>query len=87
MNALAGQLYTSWDKVLVDLEDDHGYREKLRTVRTRFPDATLVGGQTTTEEKWEPVDSARYREASRSVGLAVEHLCRPRRALELQIGR
>src|SRR5205807_7659062 len=50
-----------------------GYREKVRVVRTRFPDGTLAGGQTTTDEKWEPVDSARFREAKRSVGMAIEH--------------
>jgi hypothetical protein len=73
LNTLAGQLYTSWDKLLVDLDQDDGYREKLRIVRTRFPDATQSGGQTTTEEKWETIDAARYRDARRNVGMAVEH--------------
>ena len=73
LNTLAVQLYTTWDKLLVDLDEDDGYREKLRIVRTRFPDASQAGGQTTTEEKWEAIDSAQYRNARHSVGLAVEH--------------
>lgn len=73
LNTLAGQLYTSWDKVLLDLEKISGYRERLRIVRTRYPDATLAAGQTTTEEKWEEIDAQKYRDATRSVGMAVEH--------------
>ena len=73
LNALAAQLYTSWDKVLVDAGDDHGsYREKFRLVRTKYPDATLANGQVTSEEKWEPVSRAQYRDAERTVGMTVE---------------
>ena len=72
LNALAGQLYVSWNKQLADL-DEEDLREKLRIVRTRFPDATLTGGQTTTEEKWQPVDRAQFRDARREVGMTIEH--------------
>jgi hypothetical protein len=73
LNDLAGQLYTSWDKVLVDAGKDRGsYREKFRIVRTKFPDATLANGQTSSEEKWQSVDHAQYREAERIVGMTVE---------------
>ena len=73
LNLLAVQLYTSWDKILVDAGDDHNsYREKFRVVRTKFPDATLANGQTSSEEKWQPVDRAEYREAERTMGMTVE---------------
>ena len=59
LNTLAAQLYTSWDKVLVDAGDDRGsYREKFRFVKTKYPDATLANGHTSSDEKWEPVDRA-----------------------------
>jgi hypothetical protein len=74
LNALAGQLYTSWDKILIDAGDDNGsYREKFRVVRTKYPDSTLSNGQVSTEERWEPVDRAQYRAAERQVGMTVEH--------------
>ncbi len=73
LNAMAGQLYTSWDKILVDAGEDRGsYREKFRVVRTKFPDATLANGQTGSEEKWQPVDRAEYRQAERTMGMTVE---------------
>ena len=42
--AISGQLYNSWDKILDDLDVTHEgadtvYREKLKTVRTRFAEA------------------------------------------------
>ena len=73
LNTLAGQLYTSWDKLLADVERDDGYREKLRIVRTRYPDATLTHGETSNEEQWRTIDSAEYRDAERKVGMAIEH--------------
>ena len=56
--ALAGQLYVGWDKLLVDVETGES-RQKVRIVRTRFPDSTLAHGDTTSEERWEPLDSTR----------------------------
>ena len=73
LNTLAAQLYSSWDKLLADVDRDDGYREKLRTVRTRYPDATLTHGEVTNEEQWRSIDSAEYREAQRRVGMAIEH--------------
>jgi hypothetical protein len=73
LNDLAGQLYTSWDKILVDAGEDHReYREKFRIVKTKFPDATLENGQTNSEEKWQPVDRAQYRQAEKQIGMTVE---------------
>jgi hypothetical protein len=73
LNALAGQLYVSWDKLLITTSDNQWSGQKVRTVRTRFPDATLTHGETTSEERWESVDSARMREARRNAGMVVEH--------------
>jgi len=73
VNELAGQLYTSWDKILVDAGEDHReYREKFRVVKTKFPDATLQNGQASSEEKWQPVDRAEYRKAEKQIGMTVE---------------
>jgi hypothetical protein len=73
LNELAGQLYTSWDKILVDAGEDHReYREKFRIVKTKFPDATLENGQASSEEKWQPVDRAQYRQAEKQIGMTVE---------------
>ena len=72
VNALAGQLYVSWDKVLLDLDDKNGKREQVRTVRTTYPDATMQNGQVSQEEKWENVHDARFRELERNVGMVIE---------------
>lgn len=72
VDQLAAQLYTSWDKMLVDADDNHGAREKVKFVRTKYPDSTLMNGQVSTEEKWTEVDSAALRNAEKSVGMVVE---------------
>lgn len=56
---LANQLYVGWDKLLLDVETGRDARQKVRIVSTRSPDATLAHGQTTSEERWEPLDSTR----------------------------
>jgi len=56
---LANQLYVGWDKLLLDVEAGRDARQKVRVVSTRFPDSTLAHGQTTSEERWEPLDSTR----------------------------
>ncbi len=73
LNALAGQLYTARDKILVDVDDGDGYREKIRAITTTFPDATLTNGQTKSEERWETIDESRAREDARRAGMTVEH--------------
>jgi hypothetical protein len=57
--ALASQLYVGWDKLLLEVDPGRESREKVRIVRTRFPDATLAHGETTSEERWEPLESTR----------------------------
>ena len=55
--ALATQLYVGWDKLLLEVDAGREPRQKVRMVRTRFADATLAHGETTSEERWEPLDS------------------------------
>ena len=71
-DALAGQLYESWDKLLLDVERGRDARQKVRLVETRFPDATLAHGTTTSEERWEPLDAFRTRDAQENVGMVIE---------------
>jgi hypothetical protein len=66
INALAGQLYVSWDKLLLDVDRGRDPREEVRIVRTKFPDSTLAHGETTSEERWEPMDS---RDAADNTGM------------------
>jgi hypothetical protein len=72
LNALAGQLYTAWDKVLLDVDRDHDPPDKVRIVTTKFKDAALTGGETTSEEKWETVPGVRQKNADETLGMVVE---------------
>ena len=73
LKALSDQLYTSWDKILVDLEvrrhgNQRDYLEKLRTVRTRLLDPAAKKGETSSDENWVEVFAVRLsgrREKSR----------------------
>lgn len=73
LNTLAGQLYTSWDRVVENVEHHNGYEEKIRTVRTTYPDATLANGQVSTDDQWVNIDKAQFREAQRSIGMDTAH--------------
>jgi hypothetical protein len=67
LKSLAGQLYTSWDKLLVDMRAQKGtYEQKLRTVSTRE-------GVTTSDERWVAVGKPVYQAMERNLGMAVEH--------------
>jgi len=72
INDLAAQLYIGRDKVLQDLDDKDGGREKLRVVETKYPDATLSNGQSSSREEWQSVDASRFKELKRSIGMVVE---------------
>ncbi len=66
LTTLSGQLYTSWDKLLVDMEErGHGksktYDQEIRTVTTRVPDAASKSGATTSDERWVDVPQADLR--------------------------
>ncbi|MFN7996627.1 MAG: hypothetical protein U0Q18_23650 [Bryobacteraceae bacterium] len=78
LKTLSGQLYTTWDKILVDLQDrksggSRDYEEKIRTVKTQLVDATGKKGDTTSEEAWVEVPKARYEANERNIGMTVAH--------------
>jgi hypothetical protein len=67
LKSLTGQLYDSWDKVLVDLRHSgNKYEEKLRTVKTR-------DGSSTSDETWVDAGKAEYQAMERNLGMAIEH--------------
>jgi len=71
LQSLTGQLYDSWDKVLVDMETRgigraRAYDQKIRTVRTHL-------GQTTSDEKWVDVSPATYDAMHNDLGMDIEH--------------
>ena len=76
--ALAGQLYNSWDKILVDMEErgrgkSKTYDQEIRTVTTRVPDAASKNGATTSEERWIDVPKPTYEAMRNDLGMAIEH--------------
>ncbi len=71
---MTGQLYTSWDKLLVDLSDkDNQYREKLRTVTTRYTDVTAQKSDVSSEENWVTISQPVYRAMENNIGMTIEH--------------
>ena len=78
LKTLSGQLYQSWDKVLVDMEvrgsgNAREYDQKIKTVRTTVADATGKGGTATSDEKWVDVSKAQYQAMEKNLGMAIEH--------------
>jgi hypothetical protein len=78
LQSLTGQLYTSWDKVLVDLRDRKSggardYEEEVRTVKTKFPDAAGKDGVTTSDESWVEISPATYRVCENNIGMSIAH--------------
>jgi hypothetical protein len=72
LQSLTGQLYDSWDQVLVDMEvrgigTNRAWDEKIRTVHTN------KSGEVTSEEKWVDVSEATYQAMRNDLGMAVEH--------------
>ncbi len=68
LQALTGQLYTSWDKVLVDMRRRGSeYDQQIRTV------STPQGGQTSSEEKWVSVPRGTFESMQNHLGMAIEH--------------
>jgi hypothetical protein len=65
--ALTGQLYTTWDKLLVDMEErNRSYQQKVRTVTTK-------GTETKSDEKWVEVSRAQFDAMKPNLGMAIEH--------------
>jgi hypothetical protein len=78
LRSLTGQLYDSWDKLLVDLDvrrsgSARQYREKLRTVRTHFTDVAAKKTEVTTDEKWVEVSKPQFDSVEDKLGMAIEH--------------
>jgi hypothetical protein len=74
---LAGQLYSSYDKVLVDLEEPRGNdltaREKVKTIRTQITDVQNHQNQTNTDEKWVDIPESQYASLQNDIGMTIEH--------------
>ena len=78
IRTLGGQLYDSWDKVLVDMEVRRHFTgktwdQRIRTVRTHYADATQRDGQTTSDEQWVDVPEATYDSDKNDLGMAIAH--------------
>jgi hypothetical protein len=78
IRALGAQLYASWDKLLVDMDvrghfNGKTWNQDIRTVSTRYPDASLRNGQTTSDDKWVEVSQATYDAQKSDLGMAIEH--------------
>jgi hypothetical protein len=78
LNSLSGQLYDSWDKLLVDMEvrgigNAREYDQQIRTVRTHLTDVSAKTGATTSEEKWAGVPQTTYEAMRNDLGMAIEH--------------
>jgi len=74
LKTLSDQLYTSWDKLLVDMKShDNDYQQELRTVRTRFPNAYAKTGDVTSDEQRTTVPRATYDAMRNDLGMAIEH--------------
>jgi hypothetical protein len=68
LEGLIGQLNTTWDKVLVDMEKSGGaYKEQIRTV------STPKDGQTTSKQDWVEVSQAKYDGLKNDLGMSIEH--------------
>ncbi len=74
LQALAGQLYNAWDKILVDMQDRGGqYQQKIRTVSTHLADASAKTGQVSSNENWVDVSPAVYDSEKSNLGMAIAH--------------
>jgi hypothetical protein len=67
LTARCGQLYVAWDKILEDLDNEHGdYREKVKLVKTR-------GTNVSTNTEWDDVSPAAYHAVENDLGMAIAH--------------
>ena len=78
LKSLSAQLYTSWDKLLVDMQvrgdgSAREYDQKLRTVRTHLADAAAKTGDVSSDEQWAVVPHATYDAMRNDLGMAIEH--------------
>jgi len=78
LRALSGQLYDSWDQILVDLdapssESGEQYRERIRTVRNHLTDIAARQSETSSSEHWVPVSESAFHAVENDVGMSVAH--------------
>jgi hypothetical protein len=78
LKTLSAQLYTSWDKLLVDMQargdgNAREYDQKIRTVRTRLADASAKTGDVTSDEQWTIVPRSTYDAMRNDLGMAIEN--------------
>ena len=78
LQAQAGQLYNSWDKILTDLDKsregpDAVYREKVKTVTTHYDNATSQPSGTTDDEKWVTVPEPTFLSVQNDLGMSIGH--------------
>ena len=78
VQTLDGQLYYSWDKILVDMEvrgygSARHYDQEIRTVKTQVADAAAKPGTSTSDEAWVDVSNGTYDAMRNDLGMAIEH--------------
>jgi len=78
VQSLSGQLYQSWDKILVDMEErgrggNRAWDQKIRTVKTQLADAHATTGATTSDEQWVDVSQSTFNATRNDLGMAIEH--------------
>jgi hypothetical protein len=78
LQSLSAQLYTSWDKLLVDMQvrgdgNAREYDQQIRTVRTRLTNAAAQTGDVSSDEQWAIVPHATYDAMRNDLGMAIEH--------------
>lgn len=75
VKSLTGQLYNSWDKVLVDLQrkNDRAYEEKIRTITTHLTDIPANKSDTKSAEQWVEVTPSQFRSVENDLGMTIEH--------------
>ena len=78
LRGLTGQLYDSWDKVLVDLERpdqdaEERYRERIKTVRTHITDVASKQTETSSSEQWVAVPEPAFDSVENDLGMAIAH--------------
>jgi hypothetical protein len=71
LQSLSAQLYTSWDKVLADMETrgigtSKEYDQKIETVKTQQ-------GTATSDERWVAVPPSTYQAMQNDLGMTIEH--------------
>ncbi len=71
LRALSGQLYNSWDKILVDLDAPN--RERIRTVNTHISDIAAKQSETSSSEHWVDVSEPQFHAVENDVGMAIAH--------------